>query len=332
MSDALLKNVRAPSVRGSDVLLKVLALQGAAPVVQALNECDEELRAEAVTLFKQLNSGTLDDDERFATAALLAEILFPPASRNNSRESEEDEGEGAEDERSESNLAVAMDQEEATFAERLRRLLEQKGMTQAQVAEKLGVGQPAIAMMLQRRCRPQRRTVIRLAEALGVAPEELWPIPRNLETMERGSSYASLDRGTSEPGSPVGVAARRFSGETVIAGDLDDQLKSEGKEVTMSEVPNRVGNERTEAKTNYYACVGDEVIGAGESLDLLCKVIRLCRNALREHNEDIAIWEGNKLLAIVCSQNGGLRVFAKHDTGFMPESRILRLLQEPEGN
>lgn len=48
-------------------------------------------------------------------------------------------------------------------------------MTQDQLAEKIGVGQPAISMMLKRQCRPQKRTVQRLAEALGVAAEELWP-------------------------------------------------------------------------------------------------------------------------------------------------------------
>jgi lambda repressor-like predicted transcriptional regulator len=49
------------------------------------------------------------------------------------------------------------------------------GVTQVQLAETIGVGQSAIAMMLQRECRPQRRTVARMAEALGVTPETLWP-------------------------------------------------------------------------------------------------------------------------------------------------------------
>jgi len=48
-------------------------------------------------------------------------------------------------------------------------------MTQEALAAKLGVGQPAISNMLNRQCRPQRRTVLRLAQALGISPEELWP-------------------------------------------------------------------------------------------------------------------------------------------------------------
>jgi transcriptional regulator with XRE-family HTH domain len=53
--------------------------------------------------------------------------------------------------------------------------MDKAGLTQEQLAEKIGVGQPAISMMLKRQCRPQKRTVQRLAEALGVAAEELWP-------------------------------------------------------------------------------------------------------------------------------------------------------------
>jgi transcriptional regulator with XRE-family HTH domain len=47
-------------------------------------------------------------------------------------------------------------------------------MTQEQLAAAIGVGQPAISMMLNRNCRPQARTVKKLADALGVEIEELW--------------------------------------------------------------------------------------------------------------------------------------------------------------
>ena len=49
------------------------------------------------------------------------------------------------------------------------------GMTQVELAEKVGIGQPAISMMLNRTCRPQKKTVQKLAAALGVAPVDLWP-------------------------------------------------------------------------------------------------------------------------------------------------------------
>ena len=72
-------------------------------------------------------------------------------------------------------LRAQMDQAEAAFAATLARLMAERQLTQAQLAERIGVGQSAISMLLKRRCRPQRRTLGKLAEALGVPVEELWP-------------------------------------------------------------------------------------------------------------------------------------------------------------
>jgi DNA-binding XRE family transcriptional regulator len=160
----------------ADAALKTAAMQAASPIVLALQECDEELRAEAITLFKQLQSGQLDPDEVQATTALLAEILFPNTDHEGLPGLDlEESGEIAKPSSSEAkDVLERMDQEEATFATRLRTLMDNAGITQEQLAEKIGVGQPAISMMLKRQCRPQKRTVQRLAEALGVAVEELW--------------------------------------------------------------------------------------------------------------------------------------------------------------
>ncbi len=68
-----------------------------------------------------------------------------------------------------------MDAEEATFAERLSAVMAAKGFSQSRLARASDVGQPAISMLLARSCRPQRRTVERLARALDVAPGDLWP-------------------------------------------------------------------------------------------------------------------------------------------------------------
>jgi ribosome-binding protein aMBF1 (putative translation factor) len=119
----------------------------------------------------------LDGKERMATVALLAEILFPNADNKgfpglDLEEAEEIAGETSPDAK---ETLARMDGEEATFAAALRRLLEQKGLTQEKLAEKVGIGQPAISMMPQRKCRPQKRTLARLADALDVSAEELWP-------------------------------------------------------------------------------------------------------------------------------------------------------------
>ena len=64
-------------------------------------------------------------------------------------------------------LRAQMEQAEAAFAATLARLLAERQFTQAQLAERIGVGQSSISMLLKRRCRPQRRTLGKLAEALG---------------------------------------------------------------------------------------------------------------------------------------------------------------------
>jgi transcriptional regulator with XRE-family HTH domain len=84
-------------------------------------------------------------------------------------ESEEDLNE------EERNASRRMADEEAAFAERLLTVMAEKSMSQVQLAAAVGVGQPAISMMLSRNCRPQRRTVEKLARALEVSPETLWP-------------------------------------------------------------------------------------------------------------------------------------------------------------
>jgi transcriptional regulator with XRE-family HTH domain len=50
----------------------------------------------------------------------------------------------------------------------------QRQLTQAELAQRIGVGQSAISMLLKRRCRPQRKTLGKLATTLGVEVEALW--------------------------------------------------------------------------------------------------------------------------------------------------------------
>jgi lambda repressor-like predicted transcriptional regulator len=153
------------------------ALHAASPIVLALEECEDELREEAIELFRQLASGELTPDEEFATVTLLAEILFPNRDVNHLPGLDFEASEPLAKQQTPEAEAVfeEMNRQEASFADNLRDLMEKNGMTQADLAEKLGIGQPAVSMMLQRQCRPQKRTVIRIAEALGVEPSVLWP-------------------------------------------------------------------------------------------------------------------------------------------------------------
>jgi lambda repressor-like predicted transcriptional regulator len=152
------------------------ALQSAAPIIVALEESDYELRKGAIELFKQLNSGQLDAEACHATTALLAEMLFPEADPSGilGLDLVEAEETARANDPEASDILARMDEEEAVFARRLSELMEAKGLTQAELAARVGLGQPAVSMMLNRTCRPQRKTVLRFAQALEVSPQELW--------------------------------------------------------------------------------------------------------------------------------------------------------------
>ena len=68
-----------------------------------------------------------------------------------------------------------MDSQESSFADRLRNLLKRRNITQQELGERADCTQSAISKMLNRNCRPQKKTILKLAAALNVEPTELWP-------------------------------------------------------------------------------------------------------------------------------------------------------------
>lgn len=158
-----------------EALKAAAQLQG---IFRAFMECSHELQEHACNMFTIINDKDTPEDEVQLALITLADILFP-------NPDEEDGLLGGDLKRmealgskhvSETKAALEdMDREEETFAARLRGALSKRNVTQAQLAEMIGVTQPAISMMLQRECRPQRRTIVRIAEALHLDPQELWP-------------------------------------------------------------------------------------------------------------------------------------------------------------
>ncbi len=108
----------------------------------------------------------------------IAEALFPCRINGAPGIDLEEEAERLSSHDGTKQVLQTMDQEEAVFADRVAALMKAKGLTQAELAAAIEVGQPAVAMMLARKSRPQRRTVERIAKALGVTPEEIWPTPK----------------------------------------------------------------------------------------------------------------------------------------------------------
>ena len=65
--------------------------------------------------------------------------------------------------------------QETAFWKMVQQIRKSKAITQVQLADRLGITQPAVSQMLTRQCRPQRSTIQNLASALGVEAQELWP-------------------------------------------------------------------------------------------------------------------------------------------------------------
>ena len=76
-----------------------------------------------------------------------------------------------------------------SVAKRLSRLMEQKGVSEYQLAKDSGVPQPTIHRIKSGETHePKHSTVAKLARALGVSPDFLWP--HNHHVREEQSQYS----------------------------------------------------------------------------------------------------------------------------------------------
>jgi lambda repressor-like predicted transcriptional regulator len=140
----------------------------AAKMLHGYLECDDVIQAGIRNTLATINDPATDEDDRVMALHTLAEALFPE--RHDGllgRDLAELDDELA-------TVESDLQQEETHFAERLAALMHERGLSQADLARRMGIGQPAISNMLNRRARPQQATVNRFAEALGVEPSELW--------------------------------------------------------------------------------------------------------------------------------------------------------------
>lgn len=162
-----------PGARGFNTLR--LMLQQHAHLLHQYFECSDAVQAVIQNMARIIDDPNTDADDREAALDTLTEAFYPTMT---------DDLAGIEldaikcyprDGTDVESIKARMADEEATFADRLAKLLDDRGITQLQLAEMTGVGQSAISMMLARNCRPQRRTIEKLATALKVKPEDLWP-------------------------------------------------------------------------------------------------------------------------------------------------------------
>lgn len=142
-----------------------------AVLLSAYKECTSEVQSIVDEMAAIVASDDTDADEKQHALDVLVEALFPSFSVD---VCEYDATKNASTEARAARSAI--EEEEAAFSEKVQSLMKSRGLTQAELAAKTGVGQPAISNILNRRSRPQRRTIVRLADALGVDPAELWPV------------------------------------------------------------------------------------------------------------------------------------------------------------
>lgn len=141
-------------------------------------ECSDKVQAVVRDMVEILRDEEADDDDKEMAVATLLEALFP-SRHNGELGADLEELESLHSQTSEVGSIVAtMDEQEVTFARKVMELMEAKQMTQGQLATAIGVQQPAISMLMSRASRPQKRTVQKIAQALGVEVDLLWPLTK----------------------------------------------------------------------------------------------------------------------------------------------------------
>lgn len=157
-------------MNGTAAKLAELNLQAFIEVRNALDECDPDIRDVVLDMLDIYNDDDATADEKQRAMHTMVEGIFSSLAAdtiNMERKASKTD--------SALETATQLDYQEETFANRLREAMTSKRLTQEGLAKRIGIGQSAIANMLSRTCRPQKKTVARLAEALGLSPEDLWP-------------------------------------------------------------------------------------------------------------------------------------------------------------
>jgi lambda repressor-like predicted transcriptional regulator len=139
-------------------------------VRNAYDQCGDEIKKIVDEMVGIFSSQDATDDEKQRALLTIVEALFPSLAVDYL-----DYCESLRQSVDSRKQIEEMAEQERVFAERVQEQMQKTGMTQDDLAQAVGVGQPAISNMLVRQCRPQRRTVIKIAKALGVDPEQLWP-------------------------------------------------------------------------------------------------------------------------------------------------------------
>jgi len=142
----------------------------AARFIHAFVECNRQTQENVLEMAAIIRDPESTPEERTLAGDAIMECLCPMMAVDIQDEyPTRVKSEGA------AKLISDLHDEDKAFADKVRQYMAQNGVTQEMLAQKAGIGQPAVSNIINRRCRPQRKTVVKFAEALGVEPQELWP-------------------------------------------------------------------------------------------------------------------------------------------------------------
>jgi lambda repressor-like predicted transcriptional regulator len=149
---------------------KIGSVLEAARFLQAFVECNRQAQENVLEMVAIITDASSTDDERTLASEAIVEALGPMLTAD----VHESYATLIKDDNA-SAILQDIQAEEEHFADKVRVCMADKGITQEMLAQKAGIGQPAVSNILNRRCRPQRRTVMKFAQSLGVSPQDLWP-------------------------------------------------------------------------------------------------------------------------------------------------------------
>lgn len=154
---------------------RMLAQHFGSVYTHAYLEASDEVQEVIDAMARIVANEQADAEDRASALDTLTDALFPRMHEGELGIDLIDVKMRPHDETDAPAIETKMADQEATFATRLASVMETQNISQEQLAEMTGVGQSAISMMLARNCRPQRRTIKKITDALKMNPQDLWP-------------------------------------------------------------------------------------------------------------------------------------------------------------
>jgi len=161
--------------------------------LSALAECSDELQEVVFRMVNVVADSQSTPSERKRALMTIADVLSlnPDNEGDYGMDLVASEADAAGKYTQLATEVEKMNSQEGAFAARLSELMTSKRLTQQELSDRISCSQPAISQMLNRKCRPQKRTILKLADALGVQPRELWP---DLEAADMLDAVASFQQ------------------------------------------------------------------------------------------------------------------------------------------